>query len=309
MFKFYITLVFFVVCLYLIYHKYFNKNYHLGEWLEIGKDININYKLEWDISNNSSVKIANFSTWKKYLFGGDFFNKIKEKEAVIMDFYGSQESHCILDVCDENMRSVYHIINPEFLIFSNQSNENHYYLETNKKYIFFVRDNHLGKQSKTILRKYKNIDLIKNKSKENKIQTCCINEEELHKEFLVKCEGLMDAMKKRYYILSNIARSEEYMSFPSNIISNKLQVESEVGDVLILVCTNKSKTAGMINHTIEINSKNNNLNWFPEDDETISHLLLNNCDQDDVFSFFERTTNVSNGSKILPFHVMVFKSD
>lgn len=309
MFKFYLTLVFSTILLYLIYNKYFNNNYRIGEWLEINRDINIKYQLEWDISNNSSVKIANFSTWKKYFFGNDFYNTIKNNEAIVMDFFPTQDSNCILDVCDQEMKPIYHIIDPDFLIFSNQNNKNHYNLEPKKKYIFFLRDNHLGNQSKTILRKYKDITKITKKPNNKNILTCCIDEEELHKEFVTKCESIMDAMKKRDYTLTNIVRSEEYLSFPSNLISNKLKVDSELGDVLVLVCTNKSKTSGMLNHTIEINSKNNNLNWFPEDNETISHLLLNNCDQDDIFSFFERTTNVSNGSKILPFHVMVFKND
>ena len=186
MFKFYLTLVFSIILLYLIYNKYFNNNYRIGEWLEINRDINIKYQLEWDISNNSSVKIANFSTWKKYFFGNDFYNTIKNNEAIVMDFFPTQDSNCILDVCDQEMKPIYHIIDPDFLIFSNQNNKNHYNLEPKKKYIFFLRDNHLGNQSKTILRKYKDITKITKKPNNKNILTCCIDEEELHKEFVTK---------------------------------------------------------------------------------------------------------------------------
>ena len=63
----------------------------------------------------------------------------------------------------------------------------------------------------------------------------------------------------------------------------------------------------MKNHVIEVNSKNNNFDWKPSGEGEISHLLLDNCDDCDNFTFYERTTNVTNTSKILNFGVMLFK--
>ena len=300
-----IMIIFFIVCLYLVYNKYFNKKYRTGEWLEINKDINIKYNLDWDVSSNSSVKIASFNKWKRFFKGDDFYTSLKRDECFVMGFRKSGDSYCILDVCDKEMNSIHHIVDPGVVIFSSSK---YYKLEPGKEYIFFLRDNHLGRKTHTILRKYKKLEDVEVKGESRNDQTCCIDEDNLEEHFYQKCEDIREAMKKRGYHLCDIVQSEEYLSFPNNSISNKLEVQSELGDVIILVCTNKSKTSGMKNHTIEINSGNNNLNWYPEDDEIVSHLLLDNCDQDDVFRFYERTTNVSNGSNILPFRVMIFKN-
>lgn len=309
MFEYYIVFIILVVSIYMIYNKYFNQKYIQGEWLEINKDINIEQDLKWDISSNSNIKVANFSGWKKYFFGEDLFVSIKEKEALIMDFKNDEDSDCILDVYDDKMKNVYHFVDPEFLIFGYSNNHRHYYLEPNKRYIFFLRNNFLDGQVKTILRKYYDIEKIKKKGRKCEGYISCVDEDNMNQEYVEKSSQIVDAMKKRGYYLGNMIQSEQYLSFPSNNIGNKISIEAELGDVLILICTNKEKTCGMINHTIEINSQNNNLNWYPDDDENVSHLLLNNCDQDDVFTFYERTTNISNDSNILPFHVMIFKRE
>ena len=57
MFEYYITSIILIVSLYIVYKKYFDKDYSSGEWLEVNKDINIKYHLEWDISANSNIKI------------------------------------------------------------------------------------------------------------------------------------------------------------------------------------------------------------------------------------------------------------
>jgi hypothetical protein len=307
MFEYYIIFIIFSVTLYIIYNKYFNQKFREGEWLEINKDINIQQKLDWDISSNSNIRVANFSGWRKYFFGEDLFVSIKEKEALIMDFKNDEDSDCILDVYDDKMKNIYHIIDPEFIVFSNSNNDKHYYLQPKKKYIFFLRNNFLDDQVKTILRKYYDIEKVKKKGRKGEEYICSVDEDNMNQEYVEKSSQVIDAMKKRGYHLTNIVKSEQYLSFPSNNIGNKLSLNVELGEVLILLCTNKEKTCGMINHTIEINSQNNNLNWYPDDDENVSHLLLNNCDQDDIFTFYERTTNISNDSNILPFHVMVFK--
>ena len=114
-------------------------------------------------------------------------------------------------------------------------------------------------------------------------------------------------MQKRGYYLAEILQSQEYVSYPSNIIAHKLSVESELGDVVFLVCTNKEKTNSIKGHTIEVNSKNNSFNWKPENNDIITHLLIDNSDMDDEFTFYERTLNVHKNSKLLSFGVMVFK--
>jgi hypothetical protein len=307
MFEYYIIFIIFSVTLYIIYNKYFNQKFREGEWLEINKDINIQQKLDWDISSNSNIRVANFSGWRKYFFGEDLFVSIKEKEALVMDFKNDDDSDCILDVYDDKMKNIYHVIDPEFIVFSNSNNDRHYHLQPKKKYIFFLRNNFLDGQVKTILRKYYDIEKVKKKGRKGDGYICSVNEDNMNQEYVEKSSQVIDAMKKRGYHLTNIVKSEQYLSFPSNNIGNKLSLNVELGEVLILLCTNKEKTCGMINHTVEINSQNNNLNWYPDDDENVSHLLLNNCDQDDIFTFYERTTNISNDSNILPFHVMVFK--
>jgi hypothetical protein len=307
MFEYYVTSIILIITLYVVYKKYFDKDYTSGEWLEVNKDINLKFHLEWDISANSNIKIANFSGWKKYFFGKDFFTSLKGDEIIVMDFKNDEDSDCILDVYDQKMRSIYHIVDPEFLVFSSSGHKNHYRLDNNNKYIFFLRNNFLDKGVKTILRKYNSIEKIKKKVKKEEGFLCSVDEENMGQEYVEKSSEVVDAMKNRGYILINMVSSEQYLSFPSNNIGNKLSLEVELGDVLILLCTNKEKTCGMINHTIEINSENNNLNWYPDDDENVSHLLLDNCDQEDIFTFYERTTNISKDSNILPFHVMVFK--
>jgi len=135
---------------------------------------------------------------------------------------------------------------------------------------------------------------------------CYVDEENINSEYVEKCNQILEAMKKRGYHISDIGKSEQYLSYPVNSISNKISIKVKLGQVLILLCSNKEKTCSMVNHSIEVNSKNNNLNWYPEDEENISHLLLDNYDQSDTFTFYERLTNITKESNILPFHVMVF---
>ena len=306
MFEYYISSVLFIIILYYIYHKYFIKKYIEGEWLEINKDISIGNKLNWDISSNSKVKIVNFSSWKKYFLGQELYIQLKEKESLFMKFINDEDSDCILDVCDQKMKSIHRIIDPGKIIFSCVGREDHYLLEKNKKYIFFLRNNFLDKEVKTILRKYRNIDKLNKSVKRIETQFNCVDEKNIEPEYISKSYEIVEAMKKRGYRLVSIEKSDQYLSYPSNTISNKISLEVELGNVLILLCSNKEKTCGMINHFIEINSTNNNLNWYPDDDENISHLLLNNCDQFDKFTFYERMTNISNGSNIIPFCVLTF---
>jgi len=273
------------------------------------KFINFQNNLNWDISSNSIVKVANFSRWNSFFHGKDLFMKLKQKEAIMMIFKNDDDSDCILDVLDEKMKSVYRIFDPESIVFSSSGKDSHYHLENDKKYIFFLRNNFLDKQVKTEIRKYRDLELIKSKIQKCEGEFCFVNEENIQEEYFSKCNQILDAMKKRGYSLVNISKSEKYLSYPANNLSSKIIIKVKFGEVLILLCSNKEKTCGMINHNIEINSKNNNLNWYPDDDENISHLLLDNSDQSDTFTFYERLTNITNGSNILPFHVMIFNKN
>jgi hypothetical protein len=290
MFEIYITLVIFSVVIILIYTKFFDK------------DIKIEYKINWDVTKNSVVKVLNFSRWKKYFFGQNLFVELKNKEGI----YLSIKEDCILDVCDNMMNNIYHIIDPKEIIFSlDTENKTHYNLERSKKYIFFLRTN-IEKNINIETLKYGNINKSVKKVVKKSNQICCIDEDTLFQDFYKKCEDLREAMLKRGYDLVNIGKSEEYLSFPNNSISNKLELKVELGDVIILVTTNKKLTSEMKNHLIEINSENNSFDWEPTSDENIVFLLLDNCDKDDTFCFYERTTNIKNGSNILPFQVLVF---
>ena len=306
MFEYYVMTLVIIISIYLIYHKYFISDFIKAEWLQINKDINFKNNLNWDISSNSVVKVANFSRWNGFFHGRDLFTKIKEKEAVMMIFKNDEDSECVLDVLDENMKSVHRIFDPESIVFSCTEKEFHYYLEKDKKYIFFLRNNFLDQQVKSEIRKYRDVEKIKGKLSKCEGEICYVNEENIHEEYISKCNQIMEAMKKRNYRLVNISKSEQYLSYPANNIGNKVSVKVKLNEVLILMCSNKEKTCGALNHNIEINSKNNNLNWYPDDNETISHLLLDNSDQSDIFTFYERLINVSNGSHVLPFHVLIF---
>lgn len=304
MFELYISLIIFCISLKLIYNKYFRKNYKEGEWLLVNKDLESKYFLNWDVSKNSCIRIANFSKFKKYFFGKDLYQKLKPDSGILMTF---NQKNLILDVYDENMINIYHLIDPDFLIFSTIKKDNHYELESNKKYIFFVRSKE--KDFKYKLQKYKNISKIDFNIKINNQVIHTVNEEELYEEFAKMCIEIRDSMSKKNFSLVDIVKSEEYVSYPSNNIANKLSINSNSGDVLILVCTNKGKTSCMKNHVIEINSSNNSFEWKPDNDENICHLMLENFDVSGEVTFYERTTNISNGSNILNFNVMVFSSN
>lgn len=301
MFEIYISFIMFTVILFIVYNKFFEKGYKEGEWLTINKDIKIEYKINWDVSKKSVIRVLNFSNWKKYFMTIDLFQTVKQEEGIYLKF----NDDCILDVCDNKMNNIYNIVNPVNIIFSNQKNKNHYTLSEDKKYIFFLRTNE-EKNLNIITKKYYKIKNNKEKISRHSNQICCIDEDDLFQEFYKKCEDLKNAMLKRSYNLTKIGKSEEYLSFPNNSISNKLTMEIELGDVIVLVTTNKKITSEMKNHIIEINSENNNFVWEPDAGDNIVFLLLDNCDQDDTFHFYERTTNIKNGSNILPFQVLVF---
>ena len=298
MFEIYISFIMFSVVLIIIYKKFFENGYETGEWLTVNKDIKIEYEINWDISEKSVIRVLNFSKWKKYFMGIDLFTNINNKGGIYLKF----EEDCVLDVCDNMMNNIYNIVNPSTIIFSNQDNKYHYNLSKDKKYIFFLRTNK-EKNLNIKTKKYSDINNNKEKILKHSNQICCIDEDNLFQEFYKKCEDIKTAMLKRNYNLVKIGKSEEYLSFPNNSISNKLTIEVELGDVIILVTTNKKFTSEMKNHLIEVNSENNNFVWEPSSNENISFLLLDNCDQDDTFNFYERTTNVKNGSNLLPFQV------
>jgi hypothetical protein len=300
MLELYITFFFFI--LFYIYRKYFNKNYTEGEWLIIDEDLKFKNLLEWDISNRSFIKIANFKNYTKYFLGKDLYHKLGDKEAILMNF---KEKKSILDVYNKNMENIYHIIDPDSLIFSPIENENYYILNSNEEYIFFLRSD--KKTSEYRLLKYKDITKFDFEIKIQNQLIHAVDENDLYDEFKNRCIELRDSMQNRGFFLVDIKRSEEYISFPSNIIANKLVVFLEKGDIVILVCTNKSKTTNMNNHIIEINSLYNNIEWSPDNEENISHLVLDNCDDSGKFTFYERTTNISNGSNILNFDILIFK--
>lgn len=302
MFEIYISLIIFCIFLKIIHKKYFDKNYKEGEWLTVDKDLKSKYFLNWDISNNSCVRIANFRKFRKYFFGKDLYHKLKENSGILMGF---KSNNITLDVYDKDMKNLYHIIDPDAIIFSTIKDENHYYLEKDKKYIFFLRSE--KKELNYRLLKYKDIrNLDFNIKIENQL-IFSVNEDDLYEDFVKRCTELRNSMEKQNFILSEILKSEEYVSFPSNNIANKLTVNSKMGDIMIVVCTNKKETSGMKNHTIEINSKYNNINWEPENKDNISHFILDNSDHEGEIKFFERTTNISKGSNILNFHILIFK--
>ena len=130
----YILLIIFVIILTLIYKK-ISVSPVKGKWLEINKEIKLKNSLEWDVSDKSIVKILNFRPLVNVLFGRDLFISLKDDEGIIIKTKGN----CILDVCDNHLNSVYHIIDPGFSVFSLKGNIKNYKLDKDKKYIFFMR--------------------------------------------------------------------------------------------------------------------------------------------------------------------------
>lgn len=304
MFEIYILLIILLTIIIIVYKKFNKPTHDNGEWLVVNKDIKMQNNLNWDITDTSVVKVLNFNKWSKIFFGSDLYIKIREKEGLVMNF----KQECILDVCDIEMNSIYHIVNPKLSIFSHKNDPRIYTLEKNKKYIFFLRTD-TDKNESIQTYKFFNMDNKEIKGVHRREQLCYLDEDCLFKDFFTECEKIRNAMLKRNYNLIRIGKSSEYLSFPNNSIANKLKIDSELGDVIVLVTTNKSITSEMKNHKVEVNSQNNSFNWKPEGESNITHLLLDNCDQDDTFCFYERTTNVKNGSNILPFQVLVFRRD
>ena len=302
MFEIYILLVIFVATLVVIYRKFYQFKYCTGEWLTINKDIKVENDIDWDISDKSVIRILNFKKWTQFFFGSDLYTQITKDEGIVMKF----TDDCVLDVCDENMDNIHHIVDPKLVIFSREDDPRVYKINPERKYIFFLRTD-IDKNLNSRIYKFYDMKEAKITGFSTKCQICYLDEDELFKEFYKECEKIRDAMSKRGYNLVNVTKSDEYVSFPNNSISNKLKIESELGDVLILVTTNKTVTSEMMHHKIEVNSENNSFNWHPDGDSNISHLLLDNCDQDDTFCFYERTTNIKNGSNILPFQVLTFR--
>ena len=304
MLEIYILSVIFTIIIFAMYKKFKTFPYTKGEWLTINKDIKMETDINWDITDKSVVRVLNFKSWRKVFFGGDLFQNFEDKEGIIFKF----KNNCILDVYNQNMENVYHIVNPDLIIFSNEFDPRIYRINPKDKYIFFARTSEENQKFSSQIykiRDMKKVNIKGRKCKNN--QLCYVDEDNLFNSFYKRCEDIRDAMHKRGYDLVSVEKSEEYLSFPNNTISNKVELETELGDVLILVTTNKSITTEMKNHGIEINSRNNSFIWRPEGDETIVHMLLDNCDQDDIFRFYERTTNIKNSSNILPFQVLVFK--
>tara|TARA_A100001015_G_scaffold319257_1_gene441608 strand:- start:1894 stop:2763 length:870 start_codon:yes stop_codon:yes gene_type:complete len=287
-----------------MYKKFKSSGYTKGEWLTINKDIKMETDINWDITDKSVVRVLNFKSWRKVFFGGDLFQNFEDKEGIIFKF----KNNCILDVYNQNMENVYHIVNPNLIIFSNEFDPRIYRINPKDKYIFFARTSDEDQNFSSEIYRVKDMQKVNIKGRKcSNNQMCYVDEDNLFNSFYKRCEDIRDAMYKRGYDLVSVEKSEEYLSFPNNTISNKVELETELGDVLILVTTNKSITTEMKNHGIEINSGNNSFVWKPEGDDTIVHMLLDNCDQDDVFKFYERTTNIKNSSNILPFQVLVFK--
>jgi len=304
MFEIYILLIIFVATIIVIYKKFYKDEYIEGEWLTINKDIKIENSIDWDITDKSVIRVINFKKWTQFFFGSDLYIKLENKEGIVLKF----EEDCILDVCDNMMNNIHHIVDPKLAIFSSEIDPRVYSLDPSKKYIFFLRTD-VEKNLNSRIYKVKNMEKAKITGFSNKCQLCYLDEDDLFKEFYGECEKIRNAMYKRNYNLVKVEKSNEYLSFPNNSISNKVEIESELGDVLILVTTNKSITSEMKHHKIEVNSKSNSFTWSPAGESTISHLLLDNCDQEDTFYFYERTTNIKNGSNILPFQVLVFRKN
>jgi len=307
MFEIYITLIFFFTTLYFIYKRYFYGDIIKGEWLEINRDISIKNGFNWDISGNSNIKILNFSNWRRYFFGATLFQKLGGEEGFVMNFGRTYGCHYTLDVYDEEMIPIHSIIDPDSLIFSPTGNPGHYPLDPDRGYIFFLRTCHTGMDTTPEVHRHRRIKEFRGISSIRDWKLSVTDESELEEYFQEKAISIKSAMIKRGYYLAEIHSSEEYLSFPSSVICHRTGVPTTLGDVIILLCTNKWKTMGMANHSVEVNSANKNLNWKPDDNGIISHLLIDNSDGDDMIQFYERTTNVSNKSNILPFQVMVFR--
>jgi hypothetical protein len=307
MIRFIIVILCLLITLRIIYNKFYGYKKLKGNWIKIDRNIKILNNLEWDVSANSDIYIPNFNYLKNYIFSHELTQKLKENESFLMSFFRKDNSYSSLDVYDKNYNLVHNIVDPDAVLFSTLDNENHYKLEKDKEYYFFLRFNHSGEKMRYQLYKLKGKDYLPDFIQIENTQTNAVDEEELYDLFVETCDLIRESMDERGYYLTDIKKSEEYISYPSSNVSNKLEVFCEVDDIMILVCTNKNKNFDMKFHSIEINSQNNNLNWFPEDNNHISHLILNNEDIDDNYTFYERTNKVSHNSKLIPFRVLVFR--
>ena len=210
MLEIYITFLILVLIITFIYKKFFQRDYNEGEWLVINKDIQIKNNLDWDISHNSQIKVANFHHWKSRFFGRDLFVKMKEKEGILARFdYPKQESW-ILDVLDRRMNSVHHLVNPREVLFTSVKKINGYFLEPKKKYIFFLRDSTEKNYSK--IYKIHNVTGLKI-TEQKSLPLCVLDERELSSHLFKRLEDVKSAMDKRKYYLADVVTSEEYLFY------------------------------------------------------------------------------------------------
>ena len=74
MFEIYILLIIFVATITVIYKKFYKKEYVVGEWLTIDKDIKIENSIDWDITDKSVIRVVNFKKWTQFFFDPDSLN-------------------------------------------------------------------------------------------------------------------------------------------------------------------------------------------------------------------------------------------
>jgi hypothetical protein len=296
-------IIFLTIIFYTLYNLYEDVNMSEGKWITIGENDSLK-NLKYDITDNSIIQFPSFSRFNIFDYSSPGITLYKDQE-IYMSFKNLFNSHYNLTVYDKDLNQIYDFNCPISLLFSTKK-ENKLYLNPDQLYYIFLRSN--------ITENYIDNSLVKfYKERKNKIKLSYnyspkiyIDEGEINKLLFSRGKKIIQEMKDKNYQLKKIIYAEEYYSFPNTDYAYKNNFSCKKGDKIILICTNKCKNVQLNNHLIEINSQIQSLNWFPSGEDFLSHIILDNSEDDNNFSIYERLYGVNKKSKILPFSVLIF---
>lgn len=286
-----LTLVF-----YFLYNFYLNIENLEGKWIMLEK-----YKdFSLDISDNSIIKYPYFSKINFYSFTSPFIF-LNENEQIYMNFNDIENTYHQIILYNESGKLIKEFENPKSLLFTTKGIGNSIVLEEKKTYSIFLRVNSIKDNISNCLVKNFNSKLT-NKTIYEKKNKIIIDENYFYDSKYKELDVLIKKYQKNGEIVK-VLHSENYISFPVNLYAHKLNFFVKKGQKIMILTTTKNTNYG-IKHLIEVNSEINSLNWFPEKE---NKLILNNTEDDNFFTIYERLYGVDeNSSNILPFSVIVF---
>lgn len=282
---------------------YFTYNYYLnienleGKWITLKK-----YKdFSLDISDNSTIKYPYFSKINFYSYTSPFIS-LNEDEQIYMNFNNVENTYHQVFLCDDGGKLLRTFEQPKSLLFTTKGKCNSIILEEKVVYSIFLRINNVSDNVTNKLVKNFSSSLTNSTIYERK-NNIIIDENYFYDNKYKELDILIKKIQRTNMIVK-VLHSESYTSFPVNLYAHKITFSVEKGEKIMIITTTKNINYG-ITHIIEVNSEINSLNWFPEKE---NKLILNNSEDDNLFTIYERLYGVDEGgSNILPFSVIVYK--